>query len=93
MRAVKFPSLPHCSRQVSRRASVKALGLETLWPAVMWVSTRAGAVSSQCGAALHLVEGADRVRRLTAAKVAVQSKVDAGLIGIGACRRNIPGRV
>ena len=40
-RAVKFPPLPQRSRQVACRASVKALGLETLWPALMWVSTPA----------------------------------------------------
>jgi hypothetical protein len=44
---------------------------------LMWVDP-GSAVFSQCGADLHLVECADRVRRLTAQKVAVQSKVDVG---------------
>ena len=84
MGAVKFSPLPHCSRQVARRAPVKVLGFETLWSGCCGIDP-GSAVFSQCGADLHLVECADRVRRLTAQKVlltaqkvAVQSKVDVG---------------
>src|SRR5207253_5155935 len=79
-----FSLSPHCSRQVARRASVKVLGFETLWSGCCGIDP-GSAVFSQCGADLHLVECADRVRRLTAQKVlltaqkvAVQSKVDVG---------------
>jgi len=41
---------------VARSASVEALGLKTLWPGLMWLSTRAALSSVSVGPIYHLVE-------------------------------------